>query len=117
MHETAIATELLEVALSEASKNNIRTITSLRLRIGAFRMVVPELLKGAFEIVSQGTLAQGATLDIENVPLIARCGNCQTESQLADYVFYCPVCGCILNEIISGKEFDLLQLTGESEEA
>jgi hydrogenase nickel incorporation protein HypA/HybF len=116
MHETAIATELLGVVLSEASRNKLQRITGLRLRVGAFRMVVPELLQGAFEVVSAGTLAQGAALEIEAVPLKARCGNCQTESQLEDYVFYCPVCGCILNEILSGKELDLFQIIGEREE-
>lgn len=116
MHETAIATELLNVLLSEANRNKLQRITGLRLRVGAFRMVVPELLQGAFEVVSAGTLAQGATLEIESVPLRARCGNCQKESQLEDYVFYCPSCGAVLSEIISGKEMDLLQITGESEE-
>lgn len=116
MHETAIATELLNVLLSEASRNNLRRITGLRLRVGAFRMVVPEMLQGAFEVISQGTLAQGATLEIESVPLRARCGNCQKEVQLEDYVFYCPGCGAILTEILSGKELDLFQISGESEE-
>ncbi len=116
MHETAIATELLNVLLSEASRNNLRRITGMRLRVGAFRMVVPELLQGAFEVVSQGTLAQGATLEIESVPLRARCGNCQKEAQLEDYIFYCPACGAILTEILSGKELDLFQISGESEE-
>jgi hydrogenase nickel incorporation protein HypA/HybF len=116
VHETAIATELLNVLLSEASRNNLQRITGMRLRVGAFRMVVPELLQGAFEVVSQGTLAQGATLEIESVPLRARCGNCQKETQLEDYIFYCPTCGAILTEILSGKELDLFQISGESEE-
>jgi hydrogenase nickel incorporation protein HypA/HybF len=116
VHETAIAIELLEVLLTEAGRNNLRRINGLRLRVGAFRMVVPELLQGAFEVVSQGTLAQGATLEIESVPLRARCGNCRKETQLEDYVFYCPACGAALTEILSGKELDLFQIDGESEE-
>jgi hydrogenase nickel incorporation protein HypA/HybF len=91
-------------------------VTALKLKVGAFRMVVPELLRSAFEVMRAGTVADGAALEIQAVPLIARCPRCVREIAVSDYVFFCPTCGSPLNEILSGKECDLVELVGDVEE-
>jgi hydrogenase nickel incorporation protein HypA/HybF len=113
MHEASIAAELLSLVEEQASNHRLVRVTGLHLRVGAMRAVVPELLQAAFEIVAKGSLAEGAGMQIDSVPLVARCGGCKQQIAVEEFVFLCPHCGAILDEILSGKEMDLLELTGE----
>ena len=115
MHEASIVDELLRVAESQARQAGMQKISRMKLRIGMFRMVVPELLKAAFDVMSRDTMADGAELEMEIIPLVARCGPCARELEVEDYVFYCPECGAPLTDIISGKELDLMELEGDGE--
>ncbi|MBN2494518.1 MAG: hydrogenase maturation nickel metallochaperone HypA [Deltaproteobacteria bacterium] len=117
MHEASIAVELLKVVEAQARQAGMSRVSGMKLRIGAFRMVVPELLSAAFEVVGQGTLAEGAEMRMETVPLVARCERCDEDVAVEDYVFFCPRCGAPLLEILSGKELDLVEMWGEGGES
>jgi hydrogenase nickel incorporation protein HypA/HybF len=117
MHEASIAAELLQVVEEQARAHGLVRVTRLALRVGAMRAVVPELLRTAFEVMAQGGLAEGARLDLELVPLHARCGPCGLEVDVQDFVFLCPACGQPLREILTGKEMDLMHLEGEAPDA
>jgi hydrogenase nickel incorporation protein HypA/HybF len=113
MHEASIAVELLALVEEQARRHALGRVTGLHLRIGAMRAVVPELLQAAFEVVAKGSLAEGAGMRIDSVPLLARCSGCGRQVAVEEFVFLCPGCGAVLDEILSGKELDLLELTGE----
>jgi len=113
VHEAAIADELLQIIEAQAWEHGLTRVERVALRVGAMRMIVPELLKAAFEVMAVDTVAAGAALEIESVPLVARCGPCAREVAVVDHVFLCPTCGSALREIVSGKELDLMQLSGE----
>jgi len=115
MHETYLIAQLLDLVQSEATINELVQVEKLRLRVGAGHMVVPELMQTAFEVMSERTVAAGAVLEIETVPLIAMCPTCDLEVKIIDWVFFCPTCGSILTEIISGKELDFVELIGNSQ--
>lgn len=112
MHEASLVAELLEIVKSQAAAHEMTRVTGLRLRVGALRMAVPQLLQSAFEVMRAGTIAGGATLTIELVPLIARCPKCAKEIAVEDFVFLCANCGSA-TEVRSGKELDLVEMTGE----
>jgi hydrogenase nickel incorporation protein HypA/HybF len=113
VHEAAIADELLQVIEAQARAHGLTRVERIELRVGAMRMIVPELLKAAFEVMAEGTLAAGAVMEIEHVPLVARCAPCARDVVVEDHVFLCPTCGSALREIVSGKELDLMHLSGE----
>lgn len=115
MHEAAIADELLSLLMDQAKKHNMSRVTGLSLRIGLARQVIPDFLSTAFEALSRGTLAQGAQMQIETVPLVAKCDICQREVTCSDPLCVCPVCDAVLTQIISGRELDLVELTGEEQ--
>jgi hydrogenase nickel incorporation protein HypA/HybF len=100
MHELSIAEGILG-ALKEQVKGRI---ISIKLRIGEMSGVVPSALKFSFEIVSKGTMAEGATLYIENVPLTAKCGDCLETFLIKDYCFECSLCGGSNFRVIAGRE-------------
>jgi hydrogenase nickel incorporation protein HypA/HybF len=100
MHELAIAESIID-ALKEQVKGKI---TSIKLRIGEMSGVVPESLRFSFQIASEGTAAEGATLDIEHVPLTAMCNNCLETFRIQNYCFECSGCGRSNFKVISGRE-------------
>ncbi|MCP4593818.1 MAG: hydrogenase maturation nickel metallochaperone HypA [bacterium] len=76
MHELSIARALLDTALATASEHQATRIGCIHLRIGGLCQVVAESLRGAFEILAEGSIAKDATLEIETVPSVWRCAEC-----------------------------------------
>lgn len=100
MHELTIVESILDI-LKEQIKGKV---TSIKLRIGEMSGVVPEALRFSFQIASEGTIAHGATLDIEHVPLTARCNDCYEIFHIKDYSFECSRCGGNNFKIVGGRE-------------
>ena len=91
-------------------------IKKIRLKIGEFASIVPDSLTFCFELVSRGTVAEGALLEIENVGLVARCSDCDESFEVRDQVFLCPECGGPALELISGRELSISSIEGETGE-
>ena len=65
MHELAIAQSVVAIADRHASG---RRVASVQLKVGHLRQVVPSALTFAFQLVAEGTVLEGAELEIEVVP-------------------------------------------------
>lgn len=74
MHEMPYTQAILEQALESAGG---RKITQIRLRVGLLSAIVPESVETFFDYLSQGTIAEDATLIFETEPLLLICKNCQ----------------------------------------
>ncbi len=110
MHEVSLMEQTLELALEYAHQQHAQKILRLKMRLGAMSGVVPEALEFAFDIVTRGTIAEGAKLEIEEVPVVCHCANCNLEFQPADLFYECPQCGELSSEVRSGKEIELASL-------
>jgi hydrogenase nickel incorporation protein HypA/HybF len=66
--------------------------------------VVPHALSFSFGLVAEGTLVEGAELQLESVPAIGRCRGCAAETELQDFPFQCAACGGIDLQIVAGDE-------------
>jgi hydrogenase nickel incorporation protein HypA/HybF len=107
MHELSIAENIIEISEASARAQNSGKIRTIKLRLGAFTTIVSEALQFSFEIARQGTLAEDATLEIENVPMVVRCGACgRTAEPSREICLICPECGASL-EVISGDEMQI----------
>jgi hydrogenase nickel incorporation protein HypA/HybF len=110
MHEAGIAASILEICNDEAGKHGGGAIRSVRLRLGGLAGVVPEALEFAFDALKGETRAAGAVLDIERVPLAARCPSCKWSGEPeGDICLFCPSCDAPL-EIISGRELEVVYI-------
>lgn len=85
------------------------------VKVGHLRQVVPSALAFSFELVAEGTPAEGAELALEEVPIMAACRECGVESQLAAFPLLCNSCGSADLRIVEGEE--LLVESLEMEEA
>lgn len=101
MHELSIAASVVEIALRHAAG---RRVTRVQVKVGHLRQVVPSALAFSFEIVAQGTPAEGAALELETAPAIGRCRRCQAESHLREFPLQCAACGGFDLEIVAGDE-------------
>ena len=109
MHELAIAQSMVAIASSHACG---RRITAVEVKVGHLRQVVPSALGFAWELVAEGTPAEGAELRIEEVPAAGVCRACGAESVLEGFPLTCRRCGGLDVEVTGGEELlvDSLEL-------
>lgn len=112
MHEMSIAQNLLEIVQEHVEQlhwNHAR-VKTIRMRIGEMAGVVPESLRFCFEVASEGTVAQGAELAIEEMPTLCHCPKCGCHFRVESFAFICPSCQSIEVRLISGNELDVVEL-------
>ena len=110
MHELSIMQSALDLALDAAQKAGASKLYRIRLRIGALSGVVPEALRFSFEALAAGTPAEGATLEIEDVPARFWCAGCAKEFQADSLFADCPGCRKPSGDLRSGREMELASL-------
>ena len=110
MHEAHLAEDVVEVAVEEAKKQGATRIKSVRFKVGRKYLVVPEALEMGFRMAAEGTIAEGAALEVIQVPLEGKCRRCQAKVEGADPVLVCESCGSTDVEILKGNEMKLESL-------
>lgn len=115
MHELALSQAIVDTVVRHAEG---RRVTSVQMRIGALRQVVPDSLAFYFEIVSRDTPCEGARLDQELVTALLECSDCGETWDPArpEPSFRCPSCGTG-GEVLRGGEFEVESITVEKEDA
>jgi hydrogenase nickel incorporation protein HypA/HybF len=116
MHEFSVASALLKQVAELAVREGAERITQVRVSVGEFSGVEPELLRLAFEQLIPGSPADGAQVMIEPVSLQAGCRRCETTFAVASFRFQCPECGSPDVRIVQGEELILESVTLETEE-
>ena len=106
MHELAITQSVVEAVCERAGDRPVR---SVRVRVGALTAVVPDAMRFCFDLVVEGTVAQGARLDIEQRPGAAHCADCGADVELADAVLLCP-CGSADLRVTAGRELQIVSM-------
>ncbi len=107
MHEVSLMQDTLILATREAKRAGGSRIHRLQMQIGPLSGVVPEALSFAFDILAKGTMAEGAALEIEPVPIVCYCADCGREFTPADMCCECTACGKPSLEVRRGREMQL----------
>jgi hydrogenase nickel incorporation protein HypA/HybF len=110
MHEFAIAQSLLKIVECEALPYTGAKVLRIKLRLGKMSGVMPDALKFAFEVISQGGVAMGACLEIEEVPLKVRCHHCGGIFTVDTPFMICARCQGTDVEMISGRELEIASM-------
>ena len=110
----SIAQNVLDIALEEGRQHGLKRVSIIRLQVGALAAVVPDSLKFCFEMLSRDSIASGAELEIETVPIVARCSACRELFEVENHIFLCPQCDEPALELISGRELSLVNIEGET---
>jgi hydrogenase nickel incorporation protein HypA/HybF len=99
VHELSITRNIVAIAVEHARGARVLRVT---LEIGQLSAVMPEAVRFCFGVVSRGTLVEGATLEIIEVPGQGRCKACAAEVVLEQPLGRCA-CGGILDWIAGGE--------------
>lgn len=116
MHEMGIAAQIVEISVSSIPANykDVR-VECINLKVGKLTAIVPDSLRFCFEIAAKETPVSGAVLNIEEVPITARCLSCDHEWTIHEPVFVCPECQNGKIDMISGRELDIVSIEIEKE--
>ena len=112
MHEMSIAESLMDQIIDIAETNHMESVAEVELETGHLRQVIPEVMREAFLAVTQGTIADGAELIINEVAPLAACRQCKGgfTPQIDD--FLCPQCRQADVDILKGDEIILKSVVG-----
>jgi hydrogenase nickel incorporation protein HypA/HybF len=105
MHELPVTESILDIVLRHAEKANSDQITKIHLVIGQLASIVDDSVKFYWDIISKGTLAEGAVLSFRRIPTRFLCLDCKIKFLPSGSHFTCPDCGSSRVSIINGNEF------------
>ena len=108
MHELPVTQAILDTALVAAQQAGGQRILAIDLVIGELSGIVDDSVQFYFDILSQGTPAQGAQLRFQRQPARAACPDCgHTYNVTAPLAPFCPVCGGARVQVSGGRQFFL----------
>ena len=113
MHEMSIAQSILDIVLQESRDHKVSRVLSVVIKVGEMSAIETESLNFCFDLLTKGTLAEGARLDIERVRVTCRCQECASIFIVQELVFVCPSCRSPRVEMLSGRELSVESFEGE----
>ena len=117
MHETSLVEALMDTLLDMQRRQGWSGVSRVTLKVGKLRQVVPEAMVFCFEVASKGTSVEGASLEIEEAPLVSRCTRCGEEWSDSESLGLCPFCGSVDVEVVQGMELLLESVEVELDSA
>jgi hydrogenase nickel incorporation protein HypA/HybF len=100
MHELGLTQEIIEIVKEAARERKVKRVV---LEIGKLSCVLPDAVQFCFDLCAEGTVAEGAELEIIQPSGVGRCRRCKETFPLDSALAYC-VCGSLDIEWISGEE-------------
>lgn len=106
MHEMAITQSVVDAVCEHAAGRHVH---SVKLEVGALCAIVPAAMEFCFGLATEGTVADGARLEIDVRPGAARCRACAVRFALSDPILLCP-CGSADVEVLEGRDLRILSM-------
>jgi hydrogenase nickel incorporation protein HypA/HybF len=108
-----IVEEAIEKAARAGDEPGFVKVKRVFVEIGQLSSVEPDALRFCFEAVASGTLAEGATLEVIEVPGEGLCFNCSQTVHLAALYDPCPACGGYPVQATGGTQMRVKELEVE----
>ena len=103
MHELGIVRNIVAIVGEAAKGRPVRRVT---LEVGKLSGVMSEAIAFCFDVASEGTALEGASLEILEIEGRARCGSCGAEFAMPTLFTPCP-CGSRRFERLQGEELKI----------
>ena len=100
----------MQVLETESLKQGFSKVKTVWLEIGDLSSIEPEALLFGFAAVTRNSLANGAKLEIINMPGSAWCMKCAKEVDIKNRFDECPECGSYQLQVTSGDEMRIKEL-------
>lgn len=106
MHELGITQNIVAIVNEHANGNKVSRVL---LEIGKLSAIMPDAIRFCFDICTQGTVLEGAKLEILETPGLAECRQCGAKIHL-DKPFGICQCGSTQLNLITGEELKLKEI-------
>jgi len=111
VHELGITRNIVSLVAEAASGRRVRRVT---LEVGKLSGVMVDAIRFCFDLVAEGTVLEGAVLEISEPVGRARCRDCGAEFDTATLW---AACACGSRDLLRLQGEELLVKTMELEEA
>lgn len=105
MHEYPITQQIIKIAETHAKEAGAAKVSAINLVVGDYSGFIGESIQMYFDIISEGTLCDGAKVHIERVKPKLKCSQCGAYFERKAFSFDCPICGGAGGPTEIGKEF------------
>ena len=115
MHEISLCEGIVQLLQEQAETGpeRYRIVKTVWLEIGQLAGVELSALRFGFDVVSRGTLAENARLEIIEQPGQAYCFNCEKNVVVQQRFDACPDCGSYQLQVIGGDQLRVKELEVE----
>ena len=110
MHEMGIIAGVLDAVNASAADAGATSVLTVNLRVGVMTEAIEDALVFAFEALSEGTLCEGANLEIEWIGPKSVCFECGNEFSHDRFHRACPQCGGFETHITAGRELEIASI-------
>jgi hydrogenase nickel incorporation protein HypA/HybF len=110
MHEMSLAGGILRVVELAHAREPFARVSVLRLQAGALAGVELSALRFALDVISRGTLLDGATIEVDETPGRAFCMGCGESVEIRSRTDDCPRCGSARLKPTGGTELKVVDL-------
>jgi hydrogenase nickel incorporation protein HypA/HybF len=110
MHEMSLCHGIVELIEEAARRNGFARVRAVWLEIGKLATVEPEALRFCFDVVTRGSCAEGARLEIIDTPGQAWCLACSKTISIDDALNDCPLCGSRQVQVTGGTDMRVKEL-------
>ncbi len=102
VHELTATQRILDAALAEGRARGSRPLRAVRLQLGVLSGVTEDSIRFYWELLTPGTAAAGARLEVERVPGRVECRGCGRVSEVDDDFPMCPACAGVDLAVLAG---------------
>lgn len=113
MHEASIVQYALQSVERAAKANHLQKVTEITLVIGKIKVAIPDILRCSFDLLTVGTICEGAKLVIEERDAVIHCNQCGSDITIHDFsIEKCPNCNHTDVKVIQGNELMIAGFKG-----
>jgi len=113
MHEMSLAEGVLQLIEDAAKREGFQRVTAVWLEIGQLAAVETEALRFCFDAVTRNSVAEGAKLEIVDLPGQGWCMKCCATVVMSEHMGACPQCGSHQVQVTGGSEMRVKELEVE----
>ena len=113
MHEMSLCEGVLQILIANARSQGYRQVKAVWLEVGDLAGVEVEAMRFSFDLVTRGTLAERARLEIIRMPGEAWCMQCAKTVPVKQRFDACPDCGSYQLQVNGGEQMRVKELEVE----
>ncbi len=110
MHEISLAEEVINIVNREGDKKISGAIEEISIEVGNLSGVDAEAFKSALELLVNGTILAGASINIISKKGLGTCYTCNLEFEMDHRMDTCPECQCFPSKVSGGEELRIVSL-------